>query len=190
MYCHNSMKKMPRVLVLIVAAISLMGCLTGCEHKIKEDKFKSILETEIGNVPDVSVVQFDYNDNGETVKNLRLAGGVGYKDKMVVDKICTDKYVNDFLGKRKYKYTCLYILSDNLDTAKEMRESYIRSIENLSWKLVDPSDYRPSTSSGWDGDLYIYENHAMYIDKAQGPYYWDVPQDSGETLYGIVVDFY
>ncbi len=183
------MKKMFKALVSIFAVTAVMGCLAGCGDvtEIKEDKFKSILEKEIGNVPDVSVVQFDYSDNGETVKNLRLSNGTGLKYKMT-GELDREKYINNSLGKRNIAYYGAYVLSDNETTANDMRESYKRSLANLNWKLVDPADY--VTTGVFDGDLYIYENHAIFVDDVIGPVYWDVAEDSGEILYGMYVWYY
>jgi hypothetical protein len=188
------MKSVWKKVVAVVMSVSMFACLAGCgsgASTIKEEKFKTTLE-EIGVGSFFEPVltmeglsEFGSADQGESIKNLRLAGGVGYKDKMT-DDIDFMEYVNHTLGQRKDAYYGCYVLSDDEAGASDLRDYYIESLQKNGWNTVDPAEY----GNVKGGELLIHGTNAIYVDQITSPVKWDLPKDSDEVLYGVTIWFF
>ena len=193
-----------RILAFILAAVLIFG-LTGCgdTKTIKSAKFVDTINTECGAPPEVLSAIYVYYIQGSGNEsalqaNLRLGGDEGFRDNrknMKLDwKLKTDSLSmidgsgNSVTVSKKNLYWGCYVLSDDKETAEEMRQAYIDALEDLMWKNIPASEY---SSYGGNGEsVYYFQGHSVSVEPVIGPVYWDVKEDSGETLYGMTVFYY
>ena len=183
--------KTRRSLVLVVlSAILCVLLLCSCGDKatsIKKDTFYKKLSEDCGNPPDVLLSisrsnHFGLSEDSQNYDNLRLAGDEGLKVKnpSFVDMADALGVLQDSSGKTVYYGG--YVLSDDEEQANSMRKVYTETLIDKGWELAKEGDVY--------GDIYSKDGHVVAVDKVIGPVYWDIPQDSPDTLYGMYVWFY
>ena len=195
--------KTKRTIAIILSVIMLFG-LTGCgdAKAIKSAKFVDTINTECGAPPEVLSAIYVYYIQGSGNEsalqaNLRLAADEGFRDNNKKTKnhyqLKTDSLsisdgsgTVDSIDKKKLYWGC-YVLSDDKETAEEMRQAYLDALEDLMWKNIPSSEYANYED---DASLYYFQGHSVYVNPVIGPVTWDVKEDSGETLYGMIVFYY
>ena len=195
--------KTKRTIAIILSVIMLFG-LTGCgdTKAIKSAKFVDTINQECGAPPEVLSAIYVYYIQGSGNEsalqaNLRLAADEGFRDnsknrkldyQLKTDSLAvSDGSATVESTEKKKLYWGCYVLSDDKEVAEEMRQAYIDALEDMMWKNIPSSEY---ASYEDDGSLYYFQGHSVYVDKVIGPVYWDVKEDSGETLYGMIVFYY
>lgn len=195
--------KTKRIIAVILSVILIFG-LTGCgdTKTIKSAKFVDTINKECGAPPEVLSAIYVYYIQGSGNEsalqaNLRLSGDEGYRDnsknkvdyQMKTDNLAiSEGYATVDSISKKHLYWGGYVLSDDKETAEEMRQAYLDALEDLMWKNIPASEY---SSYGGNGEsVYYFQGHSVSVEPVIGPVYWDVKEDSGETLYGMIVFYY